>query len=369
MVNFGFAVEHVLGHVTHYQNLRHWVAQDPSICPTWFPIEGGNKDIWEYMPIVRSNWSLQSSLRARDAIRAALQDQPLDALFLHTQTLALFALPIMQRIPTVISTDVTPLNYDRVGEAYKHKVGGNSLIEHQKFVWNRKTYHAADVIVAWCDWAKDSLVADYGIAADKISIIPPGIDLAQWNFENRTMANIDAKQNPVRLLFVGGDFVRKGGLTLLEAFHGGLAQDCTLDIVTKDVNIERDLAGVEGVKVHREVASNILLKELYAKADIFVFPTQADCFPMAVIEAMATGLPVITTDVGALTDEVENGVNGFIVPPRDAGAVVAAVRTLVEDESRRHTMAIASRRLVEERFDGHRNYNKILTLMKCLTER
>jgi len=369
MFNFGFVVEHMLGHVTHYQNLRQWTTQDPSVCPTWLPIEADKQDIWEQMPIVRANWSLQSSLRARDAIRAAVYDRPLDALFLHTQTLALFALPIMQRIPTVISTDATPLNYDSVGEAYEHKVGGNSLIERQKFLWNRKAYHTADALVTWCDWAKDSLVTDYGIAAEKVSVIPPGIDLAQWDFGTKTTVNIDATQNPLRLLFVGGDFVRKGGLTLIEAFHQGLAQDCTLDIVTKDLKIERDLVGVEGVRVHCGLTSNSpVLKDLYAKADVFVFPTQADCSPIAVMEAMAAGLPVIATDVGALSEQVEHGVNGFIVPPRNAGAVFAAVRTLVEDESRRHTMAIASRRLAEERFDGRRNYNKILTLMKCLTE-
>jgi glycosyltransferase involved in cell wall biosynthesis len=359
MFNFGFVVEYMLGHVTHYQNLQQWVTQDPSICPTWMPIEAGKKDLWEQIPIVRTNWSLQSSLRARDAIRSAL----------HTQTLALFALPIMQRIPTIISTDATPLNYDGVGEAYEHKVGGNSLIERQKFLWNRNAYHAADGLVTFCDWARDSLVADYGIAADKVSVIPPGIDLAQWNFGNETTADIGGTQHSLRLLFVGGDFVRKGGLTLIEAFHQGLAQDCTLDIVTKDVKIERDLAGVEGVQVHCGLTSNSpLLKELYAKADVFVFPTQADCFPIAVMEAMAAGLPIVATDVGGLSEEVENGVNGSIVPPRDAGAVFAAVRALVEDRSKRQTMAIASRRLAEERFDGRRNYNKILTLMKCLTE-
>jgi glycosyltransferase involved in cell wall biosynthesis len=369
MFNFGFAVEYMLGHVTHYQNLQQWVTQDPSVCPIWMPIEAGKKDIWEQIPIVRNNWSLRSSLRTRDAIRSALHAQPLDALLLHTQTLALFALPIMQRIPTIISTDATPLNYDGVGEAYEHKVGRNSLVERQKFLWNRKAYHAADGLVTWCNWAKDSLVADYGIAADKVSVIPPGIDLDRWNFGNKTTANIGVTQDPVRLLFVGGDFVRKGGLTLIEAFHQGLAQDCTLDIVTKDIKIKRDLAGVEGVQVHCGLTSNSpLLKELYAKADVFVFPTQADCFPIAVMEAMAAGLPIVATDVGALGEEVENGVNGLIVPPRDAGAVFAAVRALVEDRSKRQTMAIASRRLAEEHFDGRRNYNKILTLMKCLTE-
>jgi glycosyltransferase involved in cell wall biosynthesis len=368
MYDFGFAIEQLLGHVTHSKHLKQWVSQDSSIRPVWLPIEASKNDIWERVPVVRTNWSLKSSLRARDEIRETLRHQSLDALFLHTQSLALFAVPLMQRIPTIISTDATPLNYDRVGAGYGHKAS-SSFIERQKFLWTCQTYQAAAALVTWCNWAKESLIADYGITADKVSVIPPGIDLEQWRIKSKTTLEKDTSPSPVRLLFVGGDFVRKGGSILMEAFHGGLRQECILDIVTKDRKIERDLADVEGVRVHCGLTSSSpLLKELYAKADVFVFPTQADCLPIAVIEAMAAGLPVVTTDVGALSEEVENGVNGFLVPPGDAQALLAAVQTLVRDESRRCTMAIASRRLAEERFDHRRNYNQILSLMKCLTE-
>jgi glycosyltransferase involved in cell wall biosynthesis len=331
------------------------------------PIKTGENDIWERVPIIRNNWSLQASLRARDAIKAALQAQPLDALFLHTQTLALFSIPLMKHIPTVISTDATPLNYDTVGEGYNHKVGGNALLEHRKYLWNRSSYHAATALVTWCQWAKDSLITDYGVPADKITVIPPGVDMEQWHFGRDKAADSTATNPRVRLLFVAGEFARKGGYTLIEAFRNGLTGDCTLDIVTKDTNIQRELAGMEGVRVHCGLTPNSPpLKELYAKADIFVFPTQGDCLPIAVMEAMAAGLPVIATDVGALREEVENGVNGLIVPPSDAGALVTAVRSLAGDETKRKAMAAASRRLAEERFDARRNYGAILTLMRML---
>lgn len=64
MFNFGFAVEQMLVHITHYQNLKHWVNQDRSICSAWMPIEPEKSDIWECLPVVQNNWSLQSSLRA-----------------------------------------------------------------------------------------------------------------------------------------------------------------------------------------------------------------------------------------------------------------------------------------------------------------
>lgn len=364
MFNFGFAVEQLLGHVTNYQNLKHWTTLDTNVHPTWMPIEADKSDIWKHVPIVRSNWSLQASLRTRRAIQAVLRDQPLDALFLHTQTLALFAFPFMRQIPTIISTDSTPLNFDTLSKEYGHKVGGNTLLERQKFLWNRRSYHTASALVSWSQWTKDSLIADYGVPADKVMVIPPGVDLEQWHFKQEQ--TIDC---PVRLLFVGGDFARKGGYALIEAFRTSLRRDCTLDIVTKDPKIAQELSGLESVQVHLNLTANSLqLKELYAKADIFVFPTQADCHSLVVMEAMAAGLPIVTTDVGAIRELVEAGVNGLLLPASDTGALVTALSALVGDESKRRSMAIASRRLAEERFDGRRNYHKILTLMKDLTE-
>lgn len=367
MFNFGFVLETLLGHTTHYQNLQHWVAQDRTICPTWMPIASGTRDIWEWVPGIRANWSLQSSLRARDALRATLSAQPLDALFLHTQTAALFAVPFMRQIPTVISTDATPKNFDSVSAGYQHKVDGPPLLEHQKFVWTRSTYHAATALIAFSQWTKASLVTDYGVAADKVTVIPFSVDLEQWCCQPDNFAS-GAAERSIRLLFVGGDFTRKGGYTLIEAFRE-LTGSCTLDIVTKDANVVQECAGIEGVQVHWNLAANSsLLKQLYAQADIFVFPTQADCFPYVLMEAMAAGLPIVATDIGAIREQVEAGVNGLLLPVADPGALATALKALVNDDSKRRAMAIASRRLAEERFDGRRNYSKILTLMKNLAE-
>ena len=367
MFNFGFVVEQALGHVTHYQNLRRWVDEDADICPTWMPVRWTVNDIWKYMPVISNNWSLQASLRTRDALNATRRIQSLDVLFLHTQTLALFAIPFMRQIPTIISTDGTPLNFDTMGTAYNHKVGGNSLLERRKFLWNKSTYHSATAVVAFCQWAKDSLVDDYDVPAEKVTVIPPGVDLEKWNFR-RDKTEHQISTNALRLLFVGGDFARKGGYTLLEAFRNSLNQDCTLEIVTKDASIERELAGIENIRVHCGLTPNSQpLKELYTQADIFVFPTQADCLPNAISEAMAVGLPVITTDVGALREQVEHGVNGLIVPPSDPAALINAVRALKSD-TKRDAMAAASRRIAEERFDARRNYGAILALMKSISK-
>lgn len=369
MLNFGFVIEQWMGHITHQQNLERWVAEDADIHPTWIPIEVSKNDIWERLPVIRSNGALKFSLRARDAIADSLRSSPLDALLLHTQMLGLFAIPLMQQIPTVISLDATPSNFDSLSAGYNHKVGGNALLERRKFLWYQKVFQAATALVAFSQWTKDSLVTDYGVPADKVKVIPPAVDTQQWDFARDKAKHPMTKSDRVRLLFVGGDFGRKGGYTLLEAFRNGLNRDCTLDIVTQQRNVESELAGMEGVQVHCGLAANSApLKELFAKADIFVFPTQADTNAFSVLEAMAAGLPVIATDVGALREEVEDGVNGFIVPPSDPGAIAAAVQTLCSDETKRSAMAAASRHIAVERFDARRNYSALLDLMKRMKQ-
>ncbi len=124
------------------------------------------------------------------------------------------------------------------------------------------------------------------------------------------------RDRPVNLLFVGGDFARKGGDTLLEAFAGlPPTVNAHLHIVTKTEGVGD---GLPHVTVHRNIAPNSEpLLRLFAEADLFVFPTRGDCLPLAVMEALASGLPVVTTTVGALPEAVTHGETGWIVPPDD----------------------------------------------------
>ena len=369
MPHFAFVMEQTLGHVTHHQNLARYAEEASDFCAHWLPVHPGGDDLWERLPVVRGNWSLKSSLRARNALSALYKKQKPDALFLHTQTLALCALPFMRQTPSVVSLDATPLNYDTVGEAYGHRAS-SGLLEKQKMRWHCALFAQAAALTTWCQWAKDSLVQDYGVPPQKVTVIPPGVDMDRWAFGKERDASLFEVGRSLRMLFVGGDFERKGGETLLEAFHGGLNRLGTLDIVTKEEALQERLRGTEGVQVHLGLTANSApLRELFARADVFVFPTLADCLPLAVMEAMAAGLPVITTDVGALREEVEPNVNGLLVPPKDAGAIVAAVQRLSEEPALRRSMASRSRELAEARFCAKRNYNAILNLLRSVAKK
>jgi glycosyltransferase involved in cell wall biosynthesis len=188
-------------------------------------------------------------------------------------------------------------------------------------------------------------------------VIPPGVDLDKWK-----STRSDEPARPVRLLFVGGDFRRKGGDTLLKAFRDSLMPHCELDIVTRE-NV--DTRGLTGVRVHHGLGPNVPeLMALYARADLFTFPTLADTLPLVVMEAMASGLPVITTTVGALREEVEDGVTGFLIPPGDANALAEATLRLVTNPQLRRDMSAAARNSADQRFNASRNYPHVLAVCK-----
>jgi glycosyltransferase involved in cell wall biosynthesis len=356
-------MEQTLGHITHAKNLQQCMASAPDVIPTWIPVTFDAPDRWARFPVVKNNWTLRASLRAREQVLAALRSTKLDGLFYHTSITTLFSWGLMADIPTVISMDATPLGFDSVGRAYDHRPSSFAPLESVKNALNRHTFRKARKLITWCEWARNSLVADYGVAADRIEVIPPGVDTGKWK-----SARGAEPGGPVRLLFVGGDFRRKGGDTLLKAFRASLTQDCELDIVTRE---QVDTQGLAGVRVHHGLGPNSPeLMALYARADIFAFPTVADVMPLAVMEAMASGLPVITTDVGALREEVEAGVTGYLVRPGDAGALAEAVIRLVRDPRLRAAMSAAARRSAELKFDGARNYARVLEVCRsCVDSR
>lgn len=84
-------------------------------------------------------------------------------------------------------------------------------------------------------------------------------------------------------------------------------------------------------------------RQTLADADLFVLPSRAEGLPLSICEAMLAGLAVVATDVGSVREVVEDGVTGLLVPPDDAAALTAAIRTLLDDPARRAAMGTAGR--------------------------
>jgi glycosyltransferase involved in cell wall biosynthesis len=356
-------MEQSLGHVTVAKNLRSSLDRQHAVDATWLPVEFGAGGLGARLPLYRSNWSVRASARALGAVCGALARRPHHALLFHTQVTSLFSVPLMRRVPTVISLDATPLNYDAVGPYYGHIPATGSALDLLKTGLNRAAFRSARALVSWSEWAKDSLVRDYGVAADHVRVIPPGAAPAYFEVgrERLSYATREAA-GPVRLLFVGGDFARKGGPLLLEAMRGALARRCELHVVTgSEVALPPDAAHVH---VHRGVTANSPeLLSLFRAADVFVLPSHADCLAMVLMEASASALPVVTTNVGALGEAVVEGESGLVVPPGDAIALRAAISDLAGNPARRRRMARNAHELARRRFHAEENNRALLSLV------
>ncbi len=354
----GFVLEQALGHVTHTRNLQANVPKDPAIQPAWALIPWETSGLAARTPIYKSNWTVRAGLRARRAVGHMARQHPLDGLFFHTQVPAVLAANWLRRLPSVVSLDATPIQYDELGQFYGHD-SGPAWLEAAKWRLNRDCFRAARKLVAWTEWTRAGLLKDYEVLTDKVAVIPPGVNARDWH--------APAPRSPgaaVKILFVGGNLERKGGLVLLEAFRVLRALGAELHLATRDAVPDQP-----GVRVYRDMQPNSdALKQLYWACDIFCLPTYGDCLPMVLSEAGAAGLPLVSTRVAAIPEIARDGETGLLVPPGDAAALGAALRRLIEDADLRRRLGARAIEVVDREYDAEKNTLRLLDLIKGVVD-
>lgn len=284
-------------------------------------------------------WRLRWSWQARRLLRRNARWA--DVALLVTQASSLLAKGTMRRLPCVLSVDATVGQFTALeyqGPRDRHSARQQRLIARLE----RRAVENAAAVMAWTEWNAKALREEYGEAAARIEAIHPGLDAAWWGeaAERRPRG----REGPMRVLFVGNDVERKGLGTLVEAV-ARLEGEAVLDVVSGDEVPERDF-----VRVHRGISAGTdELRERYAAADVLALPTRADAVPWAVLEAMAAGLPVVASDVGAVGELL--GGTGELVPPGDADGLAAALRRLADPERRRR-LGEAARERVRQNYDS-----------------
>jgi glycosyltransferase involved in cell wall biosynthesis len=357
--HIGFTMDQVAGHITNYHNLRSVAQRDPEILADWCEVfyhkEGGaiEKIRERLLPFVPTYFS--GITRAAVDMNRGLHRRQYDALFTNT-SVAVFFSQTFRRTPTMIDFDSTPLQIDQM-EAYTAKRDPGP-VEGLKFQLFRTMLHSATLLQTWSQWAKQSAIVDYGVPEEKIVVNPPGVNLNFWHPD--LMMQSEVVGRPIRILFVGGDFRRKGGEYLLEWYKTQDPVRYELHIVTREpVNT------IPGVFVYHNMQPNSQdLLNLYLQSDMFVLPSLGECFGIATVEAMATGLPVIASDVGGTADIIEPGRNGYIIPAKDAAKLGQAIDAIASDPTRMRAMGIQSRQLAEERFNLEINASRTLNYLK-----
>ena len=165
----GFVLEQALGHITHSLNLQANAPKDATILPYWMLIPWRMNGFESKIPFYRSNWTVRAGWRANRALGKLARETRLDALFFHTQVPAILASKWVEKIPSIISLDATPLQFDELGDSYQHKPGPAWL---EKFKWrmNRDCFCAAKHLIAWSQWTKNGLVRDYEVPGEKVTV-------------------------------------------------------------------------------------------------------------------------------------------------------------------------------------------------------
>ena len=355
-----FMMEVHVGLRTYYENLRRFVDKDSRITATWTLITYNHPNRLLRSSLIPAG--IRGTLNGAIQVRDALQKTSPDVVFYNTQITAVLGGRRVSHKPYVIATDVTPIQYNRMAVQYNHTIDRNPWVSRYKHNANKRAMQGAARLLPWSTWVGDSMVADYGVRRDLIRVAPPGIDLGAW------AAKAHYRQNaatPVQVLFVGGDFERKGGQILLSAFNQLPAGQAELHIVTRS-----NVAAGENVHLYHGLKPNSPeLLALYRNCDLFVLPTLGDAQAVSTEEASAVGLPIISTQIGALSDVVIEGETGFLTPVGDAAAFAARLRQCCDDPALCERMGRAARVRAEKYFDAQKIADLVVdTLIDIINE-
>jgi glycosyltransferase involved in cell wall biosynthesis len=350
----------VLGHRTVHAHLQSFVGARPDV-RSWFATvrHPGRIGFWAVKPypalgsldLFELRWRLRWSAAARRIVQQRLEAT--DAVFLNTQACALLLHGDCREVPCVLSVDATGAQYARL-EYYRPRDRFSSVGESAVLALERRAYEAATRVLAWTDWVADSLRGDYGIPDDKIVTFHPGAPLQDLR---AIPPHAGAPVEPLRALFIGDDVTRKGLPTLLEAVRR-LDGEVELDVVTS-----KQVPESAHTRVHHEVRTGTPeFVDLLAQADVLVLPTRADAAPWVIIEAMAAGLAVVSTAVGAIPELL--GEAGVIVPAGDPERLALQLAGLAGDPESCRARGLRARERAAQCYDARVQLPMLLDVMK-----
>jgi glycosyltransferase involved in cell wall biosynthesis len=189
-----------------------------------------------------------------------------------------------------------------------------------------EVWSLADVVLAPSEFVRSGMI-ELGARPDNIALVPYGLP-------ERWYAPTNPRPVTGRVLFVGGVGLRKGNHYLAEACRILEARGVQADVRVIGPSDSTEIATppFEGPHYVGQVPRSEVREE-FLKADVFAFPTLAEGFALAHLEAMACGVPVLTTP--NCGPAVRDGVDGFIVPPRDAAALADRIETVITDRALR----------------------------------
>jgi glycosyltransferase involved in cell wall biosynthesis len=249
-------------------------------------------------------------------------------------------------IPTVLSTERThyPPGYRR----WAMKAFDVTL--------NAMLRRGATVYTAHDSAARDFVQREFRIPQDRVKVVHVGVDASLFK---QTPGPTPLADGEIKLLTVARLHPYKGledliramaivvknqpGVVLYIMGRGPSGPD--LKQLVNDLKLEKTVRFVE------TPVPNTQMPPVYSSCDIYVQPSVVEPYGIAVLEAMGCGRPAICSRVGGMTDTIDDGITGFLVPPADAAALAEKIILLAADSRRRNDMGQAARKRIEGQFD------------------
>lgn len=219
----------------------------------------------------------------------------------------------------------------------------------------RRVLRDAPALLIGSSSFRAEVAARHQVPAERFTVIPGATDTGL--FRPAPGRRPGSLGDPPVLLYHGRIDVRKGVLDLLEAVRLLRARGRRLRLLVSGAG--PDLDRLTRRARRHDLADTVEVlgptgyhdaPAVYRRGDVFVSPTWAEGFSNTILEAMASGLPVVSTEVVGVVDCVRDGVNGLLVPPRDPGALAGAVDRMLDDAPLRHRLARTALRQVLTRW-------------------
>ncbi|MFN3884378.1 MAG: glycosyltransferase family 4 protein [Rhodocyclaceae bacterium] len=214
--------------------------------------------------------------------------------------------------------------------------------------WHRYTLAAEDAmfrhpnlraVICNSRMVHDDIARRWPAIADRLHVIYNAVDGERFHPDLREThravlrAKVGAGETAPVILFVGSGFERKGVATLIEALARMKTRDAEVWIVGRDKDEARYRRQAERLGIATSVrffGAQADVRPFYGAADLFCLPTRYDPLPNAALEALACGLPLVTTTTCGAAELIRPGVSGFICPPRDASALAGHLDALCQ---------------------------------------
>jgi glycosyltransferase involved in cell wall biosynthesis len=220
----------------------------------------------------------------------------------------------------------------------------------------------------------------YGINEEKIHVIYNGVDVEKFKprtnrTELRREFGLEEEQKIV--LFVGRLYHRKGLEILLHSIPPILQEFRDVKFAISGTGFKKKEESLRKLANKLKIEDSVSflgyvpdekLPYLYSASDIFVLPAIYENFPFAILEAQATGLPVISTKVGGIPEFLADNKNGFLIAPREPTQLTQRILTLLQDPKLAEEMGNRGRKLIEEKFSWHLITSQVIDLYHKLLE-